>query len=699
MASLTRPLRVEVVASKGGFGGAERFLLSLLDHAEPRLELSLVALGDAGLIPSAEARGWPISRLRGGPGAFDVLRDCHDLARLWRRDPPDVVIANGVRAAASAVPAGCLSPPRVAWMKHDFFHDGARSRVLGRLADLVIANSAEVADATGRTDAVILCPPRPDEPLDRASADARLRELGVPAGPLRAATLGRLVPYKGNDDAIGALSEAGAWHLVVIGADDPADPGERARLTDLAVRAGVTDRVHFVGEVPDAARILSALDAVLVPTKTGEHGGGREGYGMVADEAMVAGVPLVATTGGPLAHRIGGAGLAIAPGSRPELAAALTRLSDPELRSRLGEEGRRRAAQLPPIDDTASRFVSELAAVAARPGAGLDSGPPMSIVIPVHRDETAVDEVVKRLGVQLRSDDELVLAVDEGASERTARSIDQAAAEGHVVVQVPPGGGPSPARNHGVRAARHEVIACTDAGCEPGPSWLDGLRAAFGDVPRPELVTGVYRVQARTVMEQAFDVACYPDISEARGTGLAAHLYGRVLGRAFEASLPTGRSVAFTRRAWERVGGFPEDLRTAEDVMFGTRIVEAGLPIVLTADAEVTWEQRPTLRDTAHMYYRYGLGDAASRNPRLVARNLARAAAYVGAPWLLIRGGTAGRLAVAAGAAAYLSLPLARVRRRRLSPSVGAAVPVALAVKDLAKAAGCVRGLLRSGRD
>ena len=94
-----------------------------------------------------------------------------------------------------------------------------------------------------------------------------------------------------------------------------------------------------------------------------------------------------------------------------------------------------------------------------------------------------------------------------------------------------------------------------------------------------------------------------------------------------------------------------------------------------------------------------GLGDAAAGNKRMVVRNLVRVAAYAGAPVLLARGGTAGRVLVAAGAAAYLSLPLRRAWRRRLSPASAAAVPVALFVKDAAKAVGCIRGLLGTRPD
>jgi hypothetical protein len=153
-------------------------------------------------------------------------------------------------------------------------------------------------------------------------------------------------------------------------------------------------------------------------------------------------------------------------------------------------------------------------------------------------------------------------------------------------------------------------------------------------------------------------------------------------------------SMAFTRAAWERAGGFPEHLRTGEDVAFGTAVADAGGRCELSVDAGVAWGQRPTLASTARMYVRYGEGDAQARHPTMVGRDLARVVAYPAALWLALRGGSAGRAVVGAGAAAYLSLPVKRAVAARAPVPVYPLLPVALAVKDLAKGFGCLRGLL-----
>jgi hypothetical protein len=143
-------------------------------------------------------------------------------------------------------------------------------------------------------------------------------------------------------------------------------------------------------------------------------------------------------------------------------------------------------------------------------------------------------------------------------------------------------------------------------------------------------------------------------------------------------------------------------------VLFGRAVVATGAPALMVADAEVVWAQRPSLAATARMYFRYGEGSGHSRDPRLLGRDLARLAAYGLAPVLLARGGRLGRLGVAAGAAGYLSLPVSRVLRRS-RPASGrhrrpeaalavALLPVAAALRDLAKVAGALRGLHRGRR-
>ena len=189
--------------------------------------------------------------------------------------------------------------------------------------------------------------------------------------------------------------------------------------------------------------------------------------------------------------------------------------------------------------------------------------------------------------------------------------------------------------------------------------------------------------------------ALFPDPHDVRQPGPLTRWHSRVFGGSFAADRPSGRSVAFRRSAWERVGGFPEELRFAEDTAFGLRVGDGGRCVVQT-DAPVVWRQRDGWWATARMFAAYGRGDGMQGERIVVIRNSARALAALAAPVLLIAGGPAGRRAVLLGAAAYASLPAWRVRHAPQPVRTAALVPVALATQDAAKAYGFTCGVLTS---
>lgn len=348
--------------------------------------------------------------------------------------------------------------------------------------------------------------------------------------------------------------------------------------------------------------------------------------------------------------------------------------------------------------DERERLVADLAAIAGRPGAGLAAGPPLSVVVTVLNEGPAVDRLLERLGAQLGPDDE-ALVVDGGSSDDTPERIGAwIRRDPRIRLLRAPGANISAGRNRGLAAASHPVVACTDAGCDPADGWLEALRAPFAEADPPSLVTGLYRAGGDRSIDQAMAAANYPDPDEARRPGPLVWAYGRVLGRTFDPTLCTGRSMAVTVEAWRAAGGFPEALAIGEDVAFGRSVARTGRRCVLAVDAEVEWSPRPSLAASARMYHAYGRGDGESGERLLVARNLARLLAYLSCVPLWRWGGRRGRLAAAAGAVVYLSLPVARGLRCDRPLSVLPRVPLALAVKDLAKAIGCLRGGLAARR-
>jgi glycosyltransferase involved in cell wall biosynthesis/GT2 family glycosyltransferase len=723
--AVTARLRVTAVCGAGVLGGAELWLTSLL-AATDRLAVDAVVLAEGPLAQELGRHCVSVQVMATGPHPLGILRAAIRLAGRLRADRPDVVLANGIKAAAVVVPAALAAGVRCVWVKHDHSFDGhPLTALVARLADGVVAGSPTLAEAAAVAHPVVVVPPRAARaPLPRSEARAVLGAAGLAPDDARpvVAVVGRIVRYKGIEDAVQALGLAGGerWRLAVIGDADPAEPGERARLERLAAATGVADRVVFTGPLPDAGGLLAGVDAIGVLTKPGEKGPGREGFATVATEAMLAGVPVVTTTGGPVTQRLAGrAGLSLAPGDPAAVAAALGVLADPQLRASMGAAGLELSAAHPDAAMCADTLVRELARIAARPGAGRLDGPPVSVVTTVLNEAAATDRLLGRLAGQLAHPEDEIVVVDGGSGDATAVRVGQwSVREPRIRLIVEPGAGISAGRNAGVRASRNAFIACTDAGCDPDPGWLSAFRAAAAERGTDQLFTGVYRVAARGPSQLAQAAVGYPDPDELRHPTVLSRWYGRLLGRCFDPALPTGRSVAFGVGVWRRAGGFPEELQTAEDVLFGARAVAAGVPASLVAGAEVVWTQRSSAWATARMYYRYGHGSGRSRDGRLLGRDLARLAAYALAPWVVWQGGLVGCAVVALAAAAYLSLPVMRVLKGRAgsgsagsgsagsgsagSGSVGETVaavglvPIAAAVRDLAKVAGALHGLARA---
>ncbi|CAG7657462.1 glycosyltransferase family 4 protein [Actinacidiphila bryophytorum] len=190
-------------------------------------------------------------------------------------------------------------------------------------------------------------PPRPPDEGERHRQKTRA-DHGAVDRPLLLA-VGRLEPAQGYDlllDAAERWSALDPAPLVAVAGEG----GQRAAL-ERRIEAGRLP-VLLLGRRDDIPDLLAAADLVVLPSRW-------EARALIAQEALHAGVPLVATDVGGMRELVGDAAVLVPYGDPGALAAAVTSLlADPDRRAALSIAGRAQAATWPTEDDTVAQILS-----------------------------------------------------------------------------------------------------------------------------------------------------------------------------------------------------------------------------------------------------------------------------------------------------------------------------------------------------
>ncbi|MFE1437518.1 glycosyltransferase family 4 protein [Streptomyces sp. NPDC058739] len=275
----------------------------------------------------------------------------------------DLVHAHGLHASFRAVLAlsGRRTPLVVTW--HGRANaEGARAHFLRMLerrvvrsASVVLGTSSDLVDrarSTGARDARLAAAalPGPRAAVERdESQGPKLRaELGATGRPLLLAVgaLERRRGYRTLLDAAGSWRDLDPAPLVAIAGEGPLRPVLQRRIEDEELP------VRLLGRREDVGDLLAAADVALLPSSW-------ESRSVLAQEALHARVPLVATAVGGVPDLVGDAAELVPYGDAAALARAVTALlADPARRELLRERGVRQAATWPTEDETVAQVLS-----------------------------------------------------------------------------------------------------------------------------------------------------------------------------------------------------------------------------------------------------------------------------------------------------------------------------------------------------
>ena len=131
-----------------------------------------------------------------------------------------------------------------------------------------------------------------------------------------AATLMAALASLGSANRPSGLAAEADWPPRILVVD--ATPGDRAALARIASRHGAGDQLTYAPILPadETAAIVAAARGVVLPVVS-------EASGLVAIDALAAGVPVIASAVGALPEIVGSAGILVEPRDRERLAVAL----------------------------------------------------------------------------------------------------------------------------------------------------------------------------------------------------------------------------------------------------------------------------------------------------------------------------------------------------------------------------------------
>lgn len=215
----------------------------------------------------------------------------------------------------------------------------------------------------------------------------------------------------------------------------------------------------------------------------------------------------------------------------------------------------------------------------------------VSVISTVKNEGEALRPLLDSLIQQTRPPDEVVIC-DGGSTDNTVEILTEYKRWLPLKIIVAPGTNISQGRNRAIAVAAGPIIAATDAGVVLSPAWLEDLARPIEE-NESVVASGWFEADPYTDFEVVMGSTVLPDCSDVNPATF----------------LPSSRSVAFLKSAWEEVGGYPEWLDYSEDLVFDMALREryGQFPFVDTAVAY--FRPRGSLTSFFKQYYYYARGD------------------------------------------------------------------------------------------
>ena len=223
--------------------------------------------------------------------------------------------------------------------------------------------------------------------------------------------------------------------------------------------------------------------------------------------------------------------------------------------------------------------------------------PRFSVIIPVYNRIGEVSDLLESLLVQTSGDFETII-VEDGSTEPCREVVEDAAARGLDVKYYYKGNeGRSIARNYGLERATGDYFVFLDSDCVIPPDYFCTLAAELDRRKDLDCFGGPDAAhESFTPTQKAINYSMTSFLTTGGIRG------GKIK---LEKFVPRTFNMGFSRRVYERVGGFREMF--SEDIDMSTRIRKAGFNIGLIRETPVWHKRRVDLKKFFRQVYVFGM--------------------------------------------------------------------------------------------
>lgn len=337
-------MKILQICSARTIGGGEKHLVDLANGLQRRGHEVYAAIRPGSEL-RAELEALPdrnVVALR-SPGLLNIL-NAIPLAQFIHQRQVDVIHAHVAHDYLPAVLAVRLAGRgKLVITRHVLFQlNKLHARMLKRV-DRFIAVSQAVANSLNGFDPAKIAVIHNGIDLNRFTRHNSARDWlqSFISSDIRnsfiVGMIGHLAPIKGQEDFIRAAAIVAARKsdvaFFIAGEDKSRDGENRRQIERLIKELGLDGRIHLLGWVDDVARLLSAFDVLVSPSRS-------EPFGLTIVEGMACRVPVIATRSEGALEILedGVTGQLVACRNPEELASAIVSLLDDEEKRRTFSE-------------------------------------------------------------------------------------------------------------------------------------------------------------------------------------------------------------------------------------------------------------------------------------------------------------------------------------------------------------------------